>query len=480
MTIDELNINLSLYAVTDRAWTQNTSIAAQVEKAILGGVTMIQVREKTLSFDAFETIAREVQAITTHYKIPLIINDDVNLAKTIDAEGVHIGQSDQTLKSARALLGPNKIIGVSVISVEQALCAEREGADYLGVGAIFETGSKSDATYVSISDLKAICSSVSIPVVAIGGIHLKNMHHLYGTGLTGISVISAVFGSADILGAAQKLKEHAQQLHFKTPKKILTIAGSDCSGGAGIQADLKTIEAHGMYGMTVITALTAQNTLGVNGVLDTEPAFVKAKLEAIYSDMPPDAVKIGMVANPEIIRIIAEFLKVHKTPYVVLDPVMVSTSGSNLLSESAHDALVHILMPLVDCITPNIAEAEVLCGFKIENEDDMIHAAKTLSQKINARILIKGGHLKNSSNDLLYDREEAIWFKGNRIETNNTHGTGCTLSSAIACHLAATGDFETSISRAKDYVTDVLSAGLDIGQGSGPLWHSVNTNHRYY
>ena len=479
MTSDKLRSALALYAVTDRAWTHNATIADQVETAILGGATLIQVREKNISPSAFETVARSIQRITKKYQIPLIINDDVALAKTIDAEGVHIGQNDQALKTAREILGPKKIIGVSVQTLEQALCAEREGADYLGVGAVFQTGSKADATLVPLNTLKEICKRVSIPVVAIGGIHADNMHHLYGTGLSGISVISALFGADDVLTAAQDLKLKSKALHFKAPKKILTIAGSDSSGGAGIQADLKTIEAHGMYGMTVITALTAQNTLGVDGILEISPEFVSAQLNAIYNDMPPDAVKIGMVANPEIIKIISDFLITHPTPYVILDPVMVSTSGSKLISDSARNTLVHMLMPLADCITPNIAEAELLCGFKIENEADMLRAAESLSSKINTQLLIKGGHLKTSSNDLLYHKGSALWFNGARIENDNTHGTGCTLSTAIACHLAATGDLELSISRAKSYVTEVLSAGLDIGKGSGPLWHGASKHHKY-
>ena len=186
-------------------------------------------------------------------------------------------------------------------------------------------------------------------------------------------------------------------------------------------------------------------SLGVDGILEISPEFVSAQLNAIYNDMPPDAVKIGMVANPEIIKIISDFLITHPTPYVILDPVMVSTSGSKLISDSARNTLVHMLMPLADCITPNIAEAELLCGFKIENEADMLRAAESLSSKINTQLLIKGGHLKTSSNDLLYHKGSALWFNGARIENDNTHGTGCTLSTAIACHLAATGDLELSI-----------------------------------
>lgn len=479
MTTDKLRESLALYAVTDRTWTINSTLAEQVESVILGGVTMIQVREKSLLDTDFEIIARSIQQVTQKYMIPIIVNDNIEVAKSIDAAGVHIGQNDQEIIEVRKRLGPDKIIGVSVQTLEQALKAEREGADYLGVGAVFQTQTKSDATLVTLDVLKSICHSVSIPVVAIGGINEKNIHELYGTGLAGVSVISALFGSDDPQKASEYLRSKTSQLKFQSPKKILTIAGSDCSGGAGVQADLKTIEAHGMYGMTVITALTAQNTLGVEGVFESTPEFVKAQLDAIYSDMPPDAIKIGMVSNPEIIKVISEFLQNYPTPYVILDPVMVSTSGSKLISEDALDVLIHHLMPYADCITPNLEEAEVLCGFHIQDETDMMKAAKVISQKIKTTLLIKGGHLKTTSNDLLFTETHYKWFTGNRIKTENTHGTGCTLSSAIACHLAATGDLEISIARAKSYVTDTLSIGLDIGKGNGPLWHSANTQHKY-
>jgi hydroxymethylpyrimidine/phosphomethylpyrimidine kinase len=257
-------------------------------------------------------------------------------------------------------------------------------------------------------------------------------------------------------------------------RKVLTIAGSDCSGGAGIQADLKTITAHKMYGMSVITALTAQNTTGVYGIEEASPEFVANQIDCIFNDIRPDAVKIGMVSSSKIIEVIAEKLIEYKAENIVIDPVMVSTSGSKLISDEAINTLVTKLMPLATVITPNIPEAEVLCGFKIKDENDMIKAAKEISVSLKGAVLVKGGHLVNDAIDLLYEEGNIHWFKSERINNPNTHGTGCTLSSAIACNLADGKSLAESIENAKAYLTGALRAGLDIGKGSGPLEHTYN------
>ncbi|HIS46561.1 MAG TPA: bifunctional hydroxymethylpyrimidine kinase/phosphomethylpyrimidine kinase [Candidatus Scybalocola faecigallinarum] len=254
-------------------------------------------------------------------------------------------------------------------------------------------------------------------------------------------------------------------------KKVLTIAGSDCSGGAGIQADLKTMTAHKVYGMSVITALTAQNTTGVYGVLDAGGAFVGKQLDCVFTDIFPDAVKIGMVSNIETIQVIAEKLKQYHAKNIVIDPVMVSTSGCALMSPDAMGTLMETLLPLGDIITPNIPEAQKLWGCSIESPEDMIRAAEYISKNLSGSVLIKGGHLTETSDDLLYHNGEITWFKGERIQTDNTHGTGCTLSSAIASNLALGYDMKTSVGNAKAYITGALKAGLDLGAGSGPLNH---------
>ncbi len=255
-------------------------------------------------------------------------------------------------------------------------------------------------------------------------------------------------------------------------KKVLTIAGSDSSGGAGIQADIKTITAHKMYAMSAITALTAQNTTGVYGIMDVPAEFVGQQLECIFTDIVPDAVKIGMVSNSGIIRVIADKLTQYNAQNIVVDPVMVSTSGSKLLSDEAIDALVTKLLPLGVVITPNIPEAEVLCGFGIKTQEDMVEAAKRIAQRYNGAVLVKGGHLVSDATDLLYENGTPHWFQSERIDNPNSHGTGCTLSSAIACNLADGKSLDESIRCAKQYLTGALKAMLDLGKGSGPLDHT--------
>ena len=257
-------------------------------------------------------------------------------------------------------------------------------------------------------------------------------------------------------------------------KKVLTIAGSDSSGGAGIQADIKTITCHKMYAMSAITALTAQNTTGVYGVQEATPEFVGQQIDCIFNDIRPDAVKIGMVSSSKIIKVIVEKLKQYNAESIVVDPVMVATSGSPLLEKEAMSTLINELLPMGTVITPNIPEAEILCGFKINNQDDMLRAAKKIATSIKGGVLIKGGHFSNTADDLLYIDGKEVWYKQEKIYNENTHGTGRTLSSAIACNLADGYSIEDSIRNAKSYITGALKAGLNLGKGSGPLEHNYN------
>ncbi|MFV0517917.1 MAG: bifunctional hydroxymethylpyrimidine kinase/phosphomethylpyrimidine kinase [Aminipila sp.] len=257
-------------------------------------------------------------------------------------------------------------------------------------------------------------------------------------------------------------------------KAVLTIAGSDCSGGAGIQADIKTITMHNMYAMSAITALTAQNTTGVYGIMEASPQFVGNQLDCIFKDIKPDAIKIGMVSNSEIIKVIADKLTHYNAKNIVVDPVMVSTSNCKLISDEAMEALISELIPLGTVITPNIPEAQVLCGMEIKNEKDMIISAKKIGQYFKGAILVKGGHLVNDATDLLYEDGRITWYTSERINNPNTHGTGCTLSSAIACNLAKGESLDNSIHQAKQYLTGTLRAMLDLGEGIGPLNHMYN------
>ncbi|MDO4442628.1 MAG: bifunctional hydroxymethylpyrimidine kinase/phosphomethylpyrimidine kinase [Slackia sp.] len=252
---------------------------------------------------------------------------------------------------------------------------------------------------------------------------------------------------------------------------VVSIAGSDSSGGAGIQADIKTIESMGLFAQTVITALTAQNTLGVYGVVDVDPDFVGSQIDAVFSDIRPDAVKIGMVSSADIVSSLVQGLKRQGAENIVLDPVMVSTSGSALIGDDAKEALIDELFPLASVITPNIPEAQVLCGMEIRTHDDMERAARLLGEMTPAAVLVKGGHGASDADDVLLCDGSVEWLRGDRVETANTHGTGCTLSSAIACGLASGRDILEAAQGAKRYIAGALAAGFDIGKGSGPLDH---------
>ena len=253
----------------------------------------------------------------------------------------------------------------------------------------------------------------------------------------------------------------------------LTIAGSDCSGGAGIQADIKTMTAHGVYAMSAITALTAQNTTGVTGIMEVTPEFLAEQLDCIFTDIRPEAIKTGMVSSGSLIKVIAKKLREYGAANIVVDPVMVATSGARLISEEAILTLKKELLPLATVITPNIPETEVLANRKVEREEDMVSAAEMISETYGCAVLCKGGHSLNDANDLLVMADGTHqWFRGNRIQNPNTHGTGCTLSSAIASNLAKGYDLSESVSLAKDYISKALGAMLDLGKGSGPMNHA--------
>lgn len=262
-------------------------------------------------------------------------------------------------------------------------------------------------------------------------------------------------------------------------KTALTIAGSDSSGGAGIQADIKTMTANGVYAMSAVTALTAQNTTGVYGILESTPEFLASQLDCIFTDIFPDAVKTGMVSSTGLIEVIADKLKQYKAKNIVVDPVMVATSGSRLISQEAVDALKELLLPLATVLTPNIPEAEVLSGLTISGPADMEKAAQAIGETYGCAVLCKGGHDLNDANDLLWRNGTCKWFHGRRIDNPNTHGTGCTLSSAIASNLAKGYDLDTAVERAKAYLSGALAAMLDLGAGQGPMDHLFDLKGEY-
>ncbi|MGI6182365.1 MAG: bifunctional hydroxymethylpyrimidine kinase/phosphomethylpyrimidine kinase [Agathobaculum sp.] len=262
-------------------------------------------------------------------------------------------------------------------------------------------------------------------------------------------------------------------------KTALTIAGSDSSGGAGIQADIKTMAANGVYAMSAVTALTAQNTTGVYGIFEVTPAFLASQLDCIFTDIRPDAVKTGMVASAALIQVIADKLRQYHAENIVIDPVMIATSGSRLIAEDAVDALKELLFPLAAVLTPNIPEASALSGLPVRSTAEMEAAARAISQRYGCAVLCKGGHQVNTANDLLYHNGMVRWFCGRRIDNPNSHGTGCTLSSAIASNLAKGLPLEQAIERAKAYISGALGAMLDLGAGSGPMDHLFDLRSQF-
>ena len=262
-------------------------------------------------------------------------------------------------------------------------------------------------------------------------------------------------------------------------RTALTIAGSDSSGGAGIQADIKTMTANGVFAMSAITALTAQNTTGVTGIMEVSPEFLEEQIDCIFTDIRPDAVKIGMVSSSGLITAIADRLKEYHAENIVVDPVMVATSGAKLISDDAVATLKEKLLPIADILTPNIPETEVLSGMEVKTEEDMVSAARKISEQYQCAVLVKGGHQLNDANDLLYRNGECRWFYGKRIDNPNTHGTGCTLSSAIASNLAKGFPMDESVERAKEYISGALGAMLNLGRGSGPMNHAFDITGRF-
>ena len=254
-------------------------------------------------------------------------------------------------------------------------------------------------------------------------------------------------------------------------RTALSIAGSDSSGGAGIQADIKTMTMHGVFAMTAVTALTAQNTTGVRSILESTPEFLGEQLDAVFEDIRPDAVKIGMVSSPALVRVIAEKLAQYRAEHVVVDPVLVATSGSALAADGAPALLRELLFPLAQVVTPNIPEAEAFSGMTIRSRADMERAAGAIGSACGCAVLCKGGHSVSDASDVLWENGVLTWFEGRRIDNPNTHGTGCTLSSAIAASLAKGCDLKTAIERAKAYLSGALAAMLDLGHGSGPMNH---------
>ncbi|MFD8770080.1 bifunctional hydroxymethylpyrimidine kinase/phosphomethylpyrimidine kinase [Microbacterium oxydans] len=475
-----MNADLSLYLVTDAELCGDRGVVETVRHAVEGGVRIVQLRDKDATDE--ETVEQLValsQAIDG--RALLVVNDRLGAAvaareRGARVDGVHLGQGDASVLRAREALGPDALIGLTANTAAHldAVRALPAGTvDYLGVGVIRPTLTKPDHPVpLGVEGFRDFARRSALPCVAIGGVQIDDTEALRDAGAAGVAVVSALCAADDPAAVATRF---LRRWRSGGVPRVLSIAGSDPSGGAGIQADLKSIAANGGYGMAVLTALTAQNTQGVRAVHVPPVDFLRAQLDAVSDDIVIDAVKIGMLADAEVIRAVGAWLDRVRPPVVVLDPVMVATSGDRLLDPEAERAL-HGLLARATLVTPNLAELAVLAGREIADWEDAISAAHELSARIDAAVLVKGGHLVgDEAPDALVDAARGLRrdFPGRRITTGNTHGTGCSLSSALATLLARGHDAEAAVGAARIWLREALRAGdaLRVGGGHGPINH---------
>ena len=495
----KIPFDLSLYLVTDRPLSGGRDMAWIVREAAAGGVTMVQLREKECSTAEFVALARELKAALTPLGIPLIINDRIDVALAVDADGVHIGQSDMPYETARALLGKEKIIGLSVETMDEVLAANELDVDYIGISPVYATPTKTDTlTPFGLEGIEQVMQQSRHRCVAIGGMNRNTIGEVIARGVEGVAVVSAIVAAESPREASAELADIIRNNHLENSEvsecperienncqlstvncqfpRVLTIAGSDSGGGAGIQADIKSISANGCFAASAITAITAQNTLGVNAVEGLSIDIIEGQIEAVLSDIGADSVKIGMLHSAEVVHSVARMLRKYRITNVVLDPVMVSTSGHKLIEDSAIEVLKSELMPMARVITPNIPEAEILLGEALSKQGDLPDAARRLAEMYGVSVLLKAGHLVDDELiDIFYNREthETVELSARRIDTRNTHGTGCTLSSAFAAQLAKGLSLTEAARTAKQYINQAIihGANQNIGHGHGPVNH---------
>lgn len=536
--------DLRAYFVVGPDDTKGRPVTDVVAAALRGGATFVQLRAKHADAreltDMARAIANVIDSAGKADTVAFVIDDRADVAWQcrqlgIKVDGVHIGQDDMMPEQARAMLGPDAIIGLSAETLQHIATANAlpDGVvDYIGAGPLHYTATKPEAAAVEadgtkhalgIAGAQSLCDASRYPVVVGGGVHTDDIPALARTTAAGWFVVSAIAAADDPESATRQLisawtairgeQRHGYAAagiaaptasssipflpHWRTKQPhglppVLTVAGSDSSGGAGIQADLKTMMANGVFGMSAITSLTAQNTTGVRDVQNAEPHVLAEQIDAVFEDIPPMAVKIGMVSSADLIETIAERLSAHQARNIVLDPVMVATSGAKLIDDDAVAALTSKLFPLATVITPNMPETEALLeqalqerssaddapaarllSAGIRTEADMEMAGRTLAEHFGCAVLVKGGHGVKDANDVLVEPDgTATWFTSPRIDNPNTHGTGCTLSSAIASHLALGETLPQAVRSAKDYLTGALAEQLDLGRGSGPMDHA--------
>jgi len=475
---DALRAHLQVYWVSDGVGADPARWMQRAESAFAAGVGCLQLRDKFASDSTLIERARAVRPLCERYGVRLVINDRLEVALAAGAHGVHLGQSDIDPVSARSRLPAGMFIGWSVETLEQAALAREMPVDYLAVSPLFDTPTKNDtAPAFGIKGLQAVRQLTHRPLVAIGGIDVDNVAAVIAAGADGVAVVRAIEDASDPAGAAAALREaFVAAGRVARPPRVLTIAGSDSGGGAGIQADLKTFAALGCFGTSAITAVTAQNTLGVQAIFALPPELLGQQIDSVLDDIGADAIKIGMLHDPSIVEVVARALDRHPNIPVVLDPVMVATSGDRLIREDTIDLIVERLFPRACLVTPNLDELALLAGYGITDEHSATQAAHDLLAKGARAVLIKGGHLPgNMLIDRLIDSHgERLRISAERIPTANLHGTGCSLSSAIAAHLALGGLLVDAVRDGIGYVRDGVRSArwLHFGAGHGPLDHA--------
>jgi len=455
------------YLITDH----REQLPARVSAA-LDHVCAVQFRSKEHAPAEKLALGTELRRLCRQAGVLFIVNDDVELAAALDADGVHLGRDDASPAAARQRLGDSRLVGISTHNPAEALAAVAAGADYIGFGAIYPTGSKEIVHLAGVKLLAETRSKVAIPLVAIGGISRDNAPAVIDAGADSIAVIAAIMSHPEPGLAAAELDLLFNRRKPAPQGVVLTVAGSDSGGGAGIQADLKTITLLGSYGASVITALTAQNTCGVNGIHAPPPEFTALQLESVLTDMQVDVIKSGMLFSAEIIAVVAAAVARHRQKLLIVDPVMIAKGGANLIDTAAVAALGSALLPLTYLLTPNIPEAEALTGIVIRNEAAMQQACTALQSMGARNVLLKGGHLDGAEAvDLFFDGSSFLRLASPRFSSTNTHGTGCTLSAAIAAFLARGEPLPRAIARAKEFITAAIRLAVPLGQGHGPVNH---------
>ncbi len=459
-----------LYVITDDS--RGEKLFARVQAALRGGTRILQYRAKERSENERLFEARRLCELCRAAGALFIVNDDPHLARACGADGVHLGQQDMALAEARAMLGPERIIGTSNRTPDQATASARAGADYIAVGSIYPTGTKRDAVQVGLGTLRQIRRAVRTPLVAIGGIDREEAGDVIDAGADAVAVISAVMGDPDPALAARELVLLFNRKDTWPRGRVLAVAGSDSGGGAGIQADIKTITLLGSYAMSAVTALTAQNSRGVQGVHPVPAAFVAAQIDAVLTDLAPDVIKTGMLHSGEIVSLVGRTLGEHGLAAVV-DPVMIAKGGAALLEPDALAAVGRDLLPRCLLLTPNLPEAEALTGLAVKTEADMERAARRLKEMGARHVLLKGGHLAGEAVDLLLHGQTLHRLPAPRIASRNTHGTGCTYAAAIAALLSQGRPLPEAVSRAKEFVTAAIASARPMGAGHGPVNHFI-------